>query len=1477
MKKELKKLYALVLAICLVFTSFTGIFAANSGFVPGNGSFCLLVCAEGEAVVAPSLVTYEEGQTVKQALLSSEISFGGLEEGFIYSVEGVGANYSLFYDGGGYALDVPASEISALCLTDMGDCYSVELLQLIILMTEYRLMSNNVSNYPPAQSAYNAALMGACDGASGEVCATFSTALSSAIADYESMLSGEKYLVTFNVSGQSGEPIEGFTLKLTDAYGNVSFSDSPQIEVIAGTYDFVVSSGHNRTEGSIAVEGADSVSVTLPSKDWYGSIRVLDDGSYVPYEQNANDHTATYYVDDVSSNLAINPIAARGIPSTNDTYLYKIYTGIDGVSVEQRISWASSTNSLENLLCRGMEGNTSVLEARYTGADGFVMIQTYALSFVRVPTLASLKVKDFGGADLMTGFAPKTTSYSIALPIGSYSIEGTAFSGDGYSVSVNGLENGAFVDIAEGSNSVSVTVVHTNGQSRTYTLNINGIQAASVSFDAPSDTSCEVYTMADTLLSPGQGGFYALVPGEQYYYVATKDVYFHATEAFIASDGFTVHVAEPDTADALEAFCFYDNSSVAIREEYAPDTEFISSTHIYTYVVPASAGSLYAQATAASKYSARAEYTDQYILVPHSVEITAPVDGSGVAVGLSLALNVSGYSQTVTVLLDKTENGVTYSQEYCMLLGRMEQIRTLSLSLTDGDLQLYDADGSSTAVFDRDVTEYTIKPQRNVELLMISGNVPYVNSGIDQFKGGFSVDINGETIDNVTNEFTANVVLDPSKEEEIINICVDHIDEYSVPTVYTINVRKQDPVAISFDTDPSDAIVFVKNNVTGKTIYRQNGVFYMTPGEEHSITVTRNGYVGVTQSYVAPQMDASFSISLVQAAENDSLKDLDAYWPYFRADENNNGVVDVKTPISSDDTFLSWAVQLGEGYSGGATGCPILVDGYLYVYASNYIIKVDTISGEVMAQGEMDRTSSFAINTPTYAEGMIFVGLSSGGVQAFNADTLESLWIYNDPSGGQPNCPISYYDGYIYTGFWIGEDKDGSYVCLSVTDEDPSDPKEEKLATWSYQQKGGFYWAGASVCDDFLLVGTDDGEQGYIKGFANVLSLDPKNGTPLDILNLGELGDNHFGDLRCSITYDTQTGDFYFNTKFGYFYRMSVNAEGKIDHEGVRSVRLTNYENLLACPPMSTSTPCIYNGRAYIGVSGTSQFGQYSGHNITVIDLSRMKIAYTVRTQGYPQTSGLLTNAYDEGDGTVYVYFLDNMTPGKLRFLSDRPGQTAPSEVVVEEYTDSGSTKYYDTAPILFTPAGEQAQFVICSPINDEYGNIYFKNDSACLMCLSNTITRLEVTHAPYKTQYITGECFDPSGMKVTAIYSNGASRDVTDYVIYSNDPLTKDDTEFEIRFPYAMYQDKNGEAGALYDAPVAVIDLSVRGEDEVLAGDINLDGMVDEQDVTLIIGHVLGTDLLTDPDRKAAADMNGDGYVDENDVTLLIQIVLRQ
>ena len=108
----------------------------------------------------------------------------------------------------------------------------------------------------------------------------------------------------------------------------------------------------------------------------------------------------------------------------------------------------------------------------------------------------------------------------------------------------------------------------------------------------------------------------------------------------------------------------------------------------------------------------------------------------------------------------------------------------------------------------------------------------------------------------------------------------------------------------------------------------------------------------------------------------------------------------------------------------------------------------------------------------------------------------------------------------------------------------------------------------------------------------------------------------------------------------------------------------------------------------------------------------------------------------------------------------------------------------------MFRPQGAQAQYCICSPIADEYGTIYFKNDSSYTMALGSPITKLEVTEPPTVTEYGVGESFDPAGMKVVATYSNGATRDVTKYVQCSEEAFDKEGVvDVPVVFPYTMYQ----------------------------------------------------------------------------------------
>lgn len=1439
----MKRILTLILSLVLVFSM------AAPAVATTQSSFVLAVVNANSVIVAPEYIPYTSGQTVKEALLASEHSFVGLEQGFIYEVDGVAANFTMFYDGNGYDLDEDASKISALCI-GVSSQYSEELLQLIVRMAEYCQMGN-VQRYPAAQEAYTAGLTTIRNGDADTAKAVLEQ-LNQAIRDYNAALEGTKYTVTVSAT-RGGSTVTAPVVTLEDIYGNETTVTGPSIQVVAGTYNFCISDGgYNRTEGTVNVSQNTTLTTVLPEGEWFGAVKILDSSKEAyTYTQNTQEHTAVYQIPDVAkelSSLYLN-VAQGDVPDSENTKLKTIYTGTNrfDYSVYNR-SWESTATALTYLVRQGMDGAAFRLEAQYVDGNGHTQIQSYDMTIERTPTLASLTVTA-DGTVLPVEFDPVTDTYEVITVSDNLEITAKPF-GEDYTVTGTGTV------ASSGSHTITVSG---NGKCTDYTLNVTKKDSVAVTLTAADNVTVQVENGAGSIIMP-VSGVYHLIPGESYTYRATKSTHYHTAYTFTASEGLNVNVASPTETDWLTNLALYNGSNASVRKAYASDKSFTASNHSYVFEVSDCNTTVYMQAT--SNYKVTANYVSQTSAkstngVPKAVTVDKAVSTTGAANILVQAAAKSGYANTVMLRISDTLGSVIYYQDYTLMLARKLHLTELTVNNAEEETVLLENAGSVVS-FDRDITDYQLNVNRDETELYISGTFPNTSNTTDCC-GGYYALVNGtryEALENV------RIQLNPEQNMETVTIQVGHADSNAIVTKYTLKVQKTDPVAITFQTTPGDAIVYLTNDLNGKRIMCDNGVFALTPGGSYSYTVTCVGYKGVSGNYTAPDAAATKAVTLEKAPENTDLKQLSSYWPHLRQNSDNNGVIRAPTPIQEDEAVLYWATKIGDGYDKNACGCPILVDGYLYTYAGTTIYKVDTISGAIVATGAMDHASSYAINPPTYADGMLFIGLADGSVQAFNAATLESLWIYRDPLGGQPNCSVVYHDGYIYTGFWVGETSRANYVCISATDEDPSSTKEEKLATWKYTSLGGFYWAGAYVCDDYLLIGTDDGASGYTTGKARLLSFDPLTGELLDEWTMGVVG-----DIRSSIT--SYNGKYYFTNKGGYFFEASVSAAGEI--ESIKMLKLYNYASNDSTPPMSTCTPTIYNGRAYVGVSGTSQFGAYSGHNITVIDIPNWEIAYTVRTQGYPQTSGVLTTAYHEESGCVYVYFFDNYTPGKLRVLKDKPGQTGASLVSVESYTDKGTTKTYETACVLFTPVGDQAQYAICSPIVDENGTIYFKNDSAYLMAVGSTVESLEITQNPKKMTYQAGEVFDSTGMKITAHYSNGVSQDVTGYVTWSKEPLSADDTDFMITMPYVMYQNQNGNAGTDYPEPFVALTLTM--ESGVVYGDVNGDGTINVVDASCILQYINGTVQLTETELLAA-DVSGDGSINVTDVSLILQYI---
>ena len=1412
----------------------------------------LMAVTQDGFLIKPEYVTYHSGDTVKDVLKKSGHTFSGIDSGYITAVDGTTDNFSIHYDEDGYKLDQSADGLTAIWFTTNSDqSHGANLQKLAANMAVYNTATNGLKDYKAAQEAYDAAVKGFY-AATDTKAKTLNDALFSAIDKHAKFLEGKTTPLTISAT-MDGEAITPGEAVFTSEFGTVvTVKNTNTVDLIPATYTFDLSDGEFRhVRGTLEVKEGTTLTAQLPAGQWIKSVGIGIDNYWKTYgempKQNVTAAEGTYLIPDHAYN-SLYPYfePGDGVDTTN----IRVYKAGDP-NGNKACGWESKAVALTDSVERNSLKNADVVcEARLKGGT-YEQYQTYTLHLIRTPSLSGLAAADsVSGLTLSPTYDRATDTYNVVTSQDQVKITPTALcSGTAITVAGKSTQSGSPVTVNlvdceqdSGKKYLIPVVLTANGQSVTYTVKVQKQATVSVTLNHEEGLDVKVYSQTGDVIAPtsstGTADTYTLTLGLGYTYLATKDVYYHAEGAFQAVPNRSYDVPTPVTGDWLTGLSARTGNNAPLCD-MAP--AFTEGTHEYTFTVESNASIFQLQRVRAdSTYQTTIYYyghsNTNFSANSYEKAVTT-ADTRFYSPPQFMAVGGYGNTARLKVAQSKTVNGATLYQDYFIHVNRTMTLESLSAKdQNDVVVPLNQGGDTTKATFTKLVYDYTADvSEKTSELRLTLRPLSSYRMDADMTVtvacGDWSQSITYDKDHSPADRQTVAVPLKAgSAAAETITVTVSHKETGSIAGTYTIKVNKQAPIETTITTTPGDATVFLTSNVNGDRILPgDKGTYTLDSGSSYTVVVTRYGYVGQKKTFTAGEANKTIQIKLEKAPDS-TLKDIElpTDWPLFRKNDENNGVVDVRTPITAEDTVLVWANKLGEGYSGSAVGSPIIVGGYLYTYSGTTIMKVDKETGLILKTGTMVGGSSFAINSATYAEGMIFIGLANGRVQAFNAETLESLWVYQDALGGQPNCPIAYADGYIYTGFWNSKTKQANFACLSVTDEDATKTNEAKLPTWTYTHNG-FYWAGAYVNSDFVLVTTDDGDNGYTTGYGSILSLNPKTGKLIDSLQA-----TNVGDLRSSVCYDTETEAYYFTSKGGDLYQVKVNADGTFTKGSLRRLHLDNGADSASAPPMSTSTPVIANGRAYIGVSGTSQFGAYSGHNITVVDLSTFSIAYSVPTMGYPQTSGLLTTAYQNGDGYNYVYFFDNFTPGKLRVIRDKPGMTEVDHdyTTMETYSKNGEEHTIETAYVLFTPDGAQAQYAICSPVVDEEGNIYFKNDSAQLMRLSSRITELEVTQQPDRTTYSKDDTFDATGLKVTAHYANGATKDVSDYLKYTTDPLRLDDTEITIGInleqlvkdklenlpenlknqtaKWQQYQDKDGKAGVEWEIPTTSVTITV-------------------------------------------------------------------
>ena len=511
------------------------------------------------------------------------------------------------------------------------------------------------------------------------------------------------------------------------------------------------------------------------------------------------------------------------------------------------------------------------------------------------------------------------------------------------------------------------------------------------------------------------------------------------------------------------------------------------------------------------------------------------------------------------------------------------------------------------------------------------------------------------------------------------------VGDSDTQTTYTITLNKRETYSAQIVTDPTGAAISVKPASGDAVTPDANGVYKLFVNETYTVKATKPGYVTATATIRSAADLTNGKLTIKLTPVNNPLPDYDGDWTSFRGSDTNMGIVSAQTPISAADTEEYWVTDGSGSYSSSVTP-PLIINGYLYVQSGRKVLKIDPNNGSVEATGALIGSSSFTTNPLGYGDGMIFAAIDgddgNGCIQALNAETLRSLWI-SEKVSGQMISPITYHNGYIYTGTWNSETETGTYFALPVTDQNTSSTNETQDALWRVTHKGGFYWAGAYATDKYVVFGSDDGSGETSSSASAVLySVDPLTGRTISTLT------GIVGDIRSTIAYDN--GYVYFTTKGGYFYKAAVSNDGTLSN-------LTSFKMAY----MATGTPVVYGGVAFVTCGGADQFN--STGTVYAVNIATMEEIGKATTPAYVQASMLLSTAY-ESSGKLYLYAANNGVTGTISVIT------------------YDKVKRSLTCADLYTPtpanSSDPNEYCLCAPICDANGTIYFKNDSGRLFAI---------------------------------------------------------------------------------------------------------------------------------------------------------------
>lgn len=420
--------------------------------------------------------------------------------------------------------------------------------------------------------------------------------------------------------------------------------------------------------------------------------------------------------------------------------------------------------------------------------------------------------------------------------------------------------------------------------------------------------------------------------------------------------------------------------------------------------------------------------------------------------------------------------------------------------------------------------------------------------------------------------------------------------------------------------------------------------------------------------------------------------DVDTTWNGF-ANGSSASATDALTPTTKTDA-PSWALGLltEEQQKAGASASvsdPIVANGKVYLVTGasvwggktwNAVLnEIDPEMGSVVRSLELG-SSMDSTCRPVVAQGIILIPLSGGYLQAVSAKTFETLW-YSDAFTKQNLSSLTVDGDYVYINtldYWSGNDvQNGTVKRINI--------HTGAVAGSASVTDGGFYWSGGLMVNGYYVVG---GDYGQVRVYSADLS---------KLVGSIRLSG---GNIRSALV--LHDGFVYAVTRDdGTLHKLTIGSDGSVTEAA--KVQFAAY---------STSTP-VFSGK-YAFICGATANNWKAKGLLSIVDLSDMSVKRIAKADGEELGfESKSTPLVSTRDGETYVYFTLNGAKGNW------PNYTSGGGVYMYRLGDAEATE-------VFVPGSGYANYCMASVVCDEFGNLYYTNDSGHLFCVKSQAHRVK-------------------------------------------------------------------------------------------------------------------------------------------------------